>query len=96
MPEKHIPERTCVGCRRKRPQAELLRFAYRPPDTLRFDPRKKLPGRGAYLCPDERCLHLALRRRALNQAYRTALPAGVYREFENLVKAHLQNERKNL
>jgi uncharacterized protein len=53
--------RTCVGCRRARPQGELLRLA-RTPDGVRFDPTRRLPGRGAYLCPLPTCLDAATRR----------------------------------
>lgn len=48
---RHAPERSCVACRRKRPQPELLRLA-RTPDGLRLDPQRRLGGRGAYVCPD--------------------------------------------
>ena len=62
------PERTCVGCRERRPQGDLIRFALR-------DGRLTLaglaaPGRGAYLCPAQSCLDAALGRRAFARAFR--------------------------
>ena len=57
------PVRTCVGCRRAREQHDLLRIA-RTPDGVRFDPDGRLPGRGAYLCPDPNCIAAARRRGA--------------------------------
>ncbi|HVA38887.1 MAG TPA: DUF448 domain-containing protein [Candidatus Dormibacteraeota bacterium] len=44
-----IPARTCVGCRRKFPQSQLLRFVRRGGDWV-ADARRREPGRGAYLC----------------------------------------------
>ena len=70
--------RTCVGCRTARPQDELLRLA-RTPDGVRFDPRRRAPGRGAYLCPDHGCIEAAGRRgaAALRRALRGAGEAEV-------------------
>jgi predicted RNA-binding protein YlxR (DUF448 family) len=38
--------------------------------VARFDPDRRLPGRGAYLHPSLKCLDLAERRRALPRALR--------------------------
>ena len=67
-----VPQRTCVGCRRTRPKAQLLRLAATP-DQVRLDPRQQLPGRGAYVCPDPDCVDAAARRdgRAVHRALRT-------------------------
>jgi predicted RNA-binding protein YlxR (DUF448 family) len=45
---KHIPQRTCVGCRKVLPKRALLRLVRRP-EGVRMDPTGKLAGRGAYL-----------------------------------------------
>jgi len=55
------PVRTCVGCRRARPKRALQRIA-RTPDGVHVDPDARLPGRGAYLCPDRDCIAAARRR----------------------------------
>lgn len=43
---------------------------------LVVDERRRMPGRGAWLHPDQRCLELAVRRRALGRALRHAGPLG--------------------
>jgi len=74
--------RTCVGCRTARPQDELVRLV-RTPNGVRFDPRRRLPGRGAYLCPHRTCLDAATRRgstglrRALRGASEAELDAAL-------------------
>jgi len=75
----HRPVRTCVACRTARPQRELLRLA-RTPDGIRFDEHGRLPGRGAYLCPDPPCLETAARRGAtgLRRALRGGSEAEVF------------------
>ncbi|MBO4210468.1 DUF448 domain-containing protein [Micromonospora echinofusca] len=75
MVRRAQPERTCVGCRRRAPATELLRLVAvgdGAGHSLRPDPSRRLPGRGANLHPDPACLALALRRRAFGRALRVA------------------------
>ena len=45
---KHIPQRTCVGCRTVLSKRSLLRLV-RKPEGVKLDPTGKFAGRGAYL-----------------------------------------------
>jgi uncharacterized protein len=45
---KHIPQRTCVGCRQILPKRSLIRVV-RTPQGVLIDPTGKAAGRGAYL-----------------------------------------------
>ncbi len=45
---KHIPQRTCVGCRNVLPKRSLIRIV-RGPMGVQIDPTGKMAGRGAYL-----------------------------------------------
>ena len=45
---KHIPQRTCVGCRSVQEKRSLIRLV-RTPEGVVIDPEGKLAGRGAYL-----------------------------------------------
>ncbi len=49
---KRIPVRTCVACRERRPQAELLRIA-KSDSGFTPDEFRKLEGRGWYVCKDK-------------------------------------------
>src|SRR5690242_20891461 len=68
------PTRTCVGCRRTDSWSALLRVVAERDEAgvlrLRPDPRRRLPGRGAWLHPTGDCLEQALRRRAFGRALR--------------------------
>jgi predicted RNA-binding protein YlxR (DUF448 family) len=66
-----VPVRTCVGCRERAPIDALWRVVARD-GTVVPDPGRRLPGRGAHLHPDPRCLDLAERRRAFPRALRVA------------------------
>jgi len=61
------PVRTCVGCGRKAPQSELLRFTAQA-GTL--TPGRTQPGRAAYTCRRLACYERAVDRRAFNRALR--------------------------
>jgi predicted RNA-binding protein YlxR (DUF448 family) len=66
--------RTCIGCRKRELAVELLRVvaerhgndAY----VVTVDSAGNLPGRGAWLHPDQQCLRVAIRRRAFARALR--------------------------
>jgi uncharacterized protein len=62
------PERTCLGCRQRRPQGELVRLTAAGGSVAPAWPGA--PGRGAYLCAAEECLEAAQKRRAFARAFR--------------------------
>lgn len=85
MPKK-IPMRQCVGCREMKPKKDLIRVVKSPEGQVSLDFRGKLPGRGAYVCPDPACLARARKSRALERAFETALPPEVWQALEEQMK----------
>ena len=73
MPQRHIPERTCVACRSLRPKREMVRVVRTTAGAVEVDPTGKRSGRGAYLCPARECWQLALQRKALERALKIEL-----------------------
>ena len=71
--KRHVPERTCVTCRTKRPKRELVRVVRAPAGAVVVDESQKQNGRGAYLCPQQQCWERALRHDVLNHALRVKL-----------------------
>ncbi len=51
---KHIPQRTCVGCREVLPKRNLIRLV-RTDEGVRIDLSGRMPGRGAYLHDQQSC-----------------------------------------
>lgn len=67
------PIRTCVGCRGRDSDSRLLRIVHDPfTAALSPDPRRKAPGRGAWVHRDERCITTAIDRKAFTRALRIA------------------------
>jgi len=69
--QKHIPVRTCLGCRAKRPQQELAAFALDGQGRLVFDPARRVAGRHAYCCRNRNCLKaFSKKKRLVARAFR--------------------------
>ena len=68
--------RTCVGCRIVAPPDQLVRVTMEEtPHGPRAvaDPHRRLGGRGAWVHATRQCVEQAIRRRALNRSFRTAV-----------------------
>ena len=65
----HTPIRTCAGCGRKAPQAELIRFTAADGELVPGD----APGRGVYTCTRLACFERARSRRAFNRTLRRSV-----------------------
>jgi predicted RNA-binding protein YlxR (DUF448 family) len=72
---RHIPQRTCVACRRTSAKRELVRIVRTPEGGVEVDPTGKRSGRGAYLCPTPDCWRLAIQKGRLDRALKTSLSA---------------------
>ena len=79
--ERIGPERTCVGCRKAAPRAQLLRLVREETlpgaaPRIRYDPSRSAPGRGAWIHADAQCLDLAITRGGLARSFRGAVDTG--------------------
>ncbi|RKI66494.1 YlxR family protein [bacterium 1xD42-67] len=81
MPKK-MPMRQCVGCREMKEKRSLIRVVRSPEGAVSLDSKGKLPGRGAYVCPDPACLKRARKSRALERAFSAPLPPEVWEALE--------------
>ena len=68
---KHIPQRTCVGCRQVMPKRNLIRVV-RSPAGVSIDSTGKAAGRGAYVHDKKSCWESAIKG-ALVHALKTEL-----------------------
>jgi hypothetical protein len=70
---KHIPQRTCVGCRQTKPKRELIRIVRTEGGSAEIDPTGKRSGRGTYLCKAKGCWEAGLKKERLDRALRTKI-----------------------
>jgi hypothetical protein len=79
--KKHLPQRTCIGCREVLPKRSLIRVV-RSPQGVVIDPSGKLAGRGAYLHDRRLCWE-----RGLQGALSGALKAEITADEREILKA---------
>lgn len=78
---KRVRPRTCVGCGTESPKKGLVRIVRNPEGRLFVDATGRAPGRGAYLCPDPKCLQEARKKKALSKCLKIEVPPGFYDEI---------------
>ena len=78
---KHIPQRTCIGCRGIKPKRELIRIVLAPSGTIEIDITGKKSGRGVYLCKAQGCWQAGLKKERLDRALRTKIATESLKEL---------------
>ncbi|MCB1037954.1 MAG: YlxR family protein [Acidimicrobiales bacterium] len=80
------PVRTCVGCRQRHDQADLVRITRSDEGSLLVG--RTLPGRGAWLCrASASCLDLAVRRNGFARSLRAPVSATALAELRSALDA---------
>jgi len=87
MGVRHIPQRTCLGCRQVKPKHELIRIVRTPGGRIEVDRRGKKSGRGAYLCPSPECWRQGFKAGRLAYALRTELTAEDRERLEEFARS---------
>jgi hypothetical protein len=82
---RKIPQRQCIACRNQRPKRELVRIVRNAEGHLLFDPKGKLPGRGAYLCVSANCLHKAIKENLFARHLNSTPDPALLAELEHLI-----------
>lgn len=94
------PLRTCIGCRDRDTQRNMLRIVQScggdgfTLQRILVDMRGGLPGRGAWLHPSVQCLHQAVRRNAFTRAFKTVCGASQVQAFAEQLQQRLEPEER--
>ncbi len=83
-----IPQRTCIGCKCKKPKKEMIRIVRTTDGKIIIDETGKKSGRGAYLCGDVKCLNVAFKENSLNKSLKQDIPL---QTLDELRKDFLKN-----
>ena len=68
--KRHSPIRTCICCRSKKEKRTLIRLVLSKEQVVARDDHGKGTGRGAYVCPEKRCMAGLLDAGRLNRAFK--------------------------
>ncbi len=70
---KHIPQRTCLACRKVKTKPELIRIVRVSAGNIEVDISGKKAGRGTYLCRTPECWEAGLKGGRLEHSLRATL-----------------------
>lgn len=74
-------QRTCIGCGLTDHLKNFIRIKFDGKKIIISDGDKKNEGRGAHICPDEKCLQKAIKRNAFSYRLKEKIPAAVISDF---------------
>lgn len=80
---KHIPERTCIVCRKKGDKSNFFKVVLNKSGEVAILGETQLCGRGAYICKNAECILKAKKTRALSRVFKTSIPDEIYGELES-------------
>ena len=94
-PKTVIGTRTCFVCKTIAPREEMHRFVGQPGQTIQFDARERLPGRGMWLHADKDCLTKAIEKRLFYKAAKgtAEIPKDLMNVFEQNLKNYPQKQK---
>lgn len=72
-------ERRCISCRVVAPKTQFLRVVREPAGDIVLN---RGAGRSAYICPNPVCVNLAQKKKRLERALKTTVPASIYEALE--------------
>ena len=78
MKTRKIPMRKCMGCQEMKNKKELIRVVRTPEGEIVIDKTGKKSGRGAYICPNEACLDLAVKHRSIERALEVSIDSALF------------------
>ena len=79
MKQKKMPLRQCVACREMKPKKDLLRIVkLAESDEYVFDKSGKLNGRGAYICNNDDCINLVIKKKLINRSFKSNVSSEIY------------------
>ncbi len=65
---KRQPQRTCLGCLSVNPKREMIRIVRTSTGEVEVDLTGKKSGRGAYVCPNDNCFELMVKKKRIKKA----------------------------
>jgi predicted RNA-binding protein YlxR (DUF448 family) len=89
---RHVPQRTCLGCRQIKSKRELIRIVNTPEGNLEVDITGRKSGRGAYLCPTSHCWEAGLKENRLDHALHINLGQTGRAQLMKYAEGHLKGD----
>lgn len=76
--------RTCTGCRQEKNKKDLIRVVRDKDGNVCVDATGRKNGRGAYICPEMKCLEMAIKNKGLERTLKISkIEDDVYQQLRN-------------
>ena len=82
---KKIPQRTCMGCNKKKDKNQLIRIVKNKDNEIHVDKTGKMEGRGAYICNDVKCLEKVIKSKRLERVLETNISNEIYESLRGVI-----------
>ena len=82
---KKKPERTCMGCKKKKKKSELLRIVKSKEGIIEVDLTGKKNGRGAYICKNEECLNKVIKNKRFEIIFEKNITEDLYESIRGVI-----------
>ncbi|MFI3229187.1 MAG: YlxR family protein [Bacillota bacterium] len=80
------PLRMCVACREMKDKDSLHKIIKSKEGEFILNPTGRAQGRGAYICKNESCLNMVLKKKLLNKSFKREVPMEIYDTIAELIK----------
>ena len=82
---KKIPQRTCMGCNKKKDKKDLIRIVKNKDNIINVDKTGKLEGRGAYICDNIECLEKVIKSKRLERVLEIKIDDEIYNNLRGVI-----------
>ena len=81
--------RTCIGCGEVHDKKTMIRIVKDLQGIIKADDTGRANGRGAYICLNEDCLEKAVKKQALNKAFKMQVSKDTVSEVSEYIRKRL-------
>lgn len=82
---QNVPQRTCMGCNKKRNKKEFIRIVKNKENEISIDKTGKMQGRGVYLCNNIECLEKAIKTKRLERVFKCKISNEIYENLRGVI-----------
>jgi len=83
----HQPIRSCIACREKKKQQDLLRIVRTLDGIIEIDTKQIKLGRGVYLCKSSECFQLAAKKKSIPRSLKVQPLKGFFEALQEMLDA---------
>lgn len=82
---KKMPQRTCMGCNKKKDKKDLIRIVKNKEKGIVVDKSGKIEGRGAYICNEIECLEKIVKSKRLEKKLECKIDEEIYSKLRGVI-----------